>query len=158
MQFSARRQRGFTIMEGILALVLVTTALLTLLSVFTLVSSHARLSRDQVLARTVAATIQDEILAHGLGRSVLPPDYSPGDGGLKRTYEFPCTVEGRPADPLHYEVVLTPSSLGNGSFFRTNLDTLPASDVVHAKISWREAGREEQHEHKMEFDVTVVAR
>jgi type II secretory pathway pseudopilin PulG len=157
MPLHARNQRrAFTVLEGILALALVTTAMLTLLTVFALASSHARLSRDAVLARTVATSVQDEIFAHGLGRQKLPPDWSVGPGGdWTRSYEFPQTVEGRAAAPVHYDVSLTKSLNGNGAFFRTSGE-VPPSDVVQVSIKWHESGHD--HDETLTYDVTVLNR
>lgn len=152
-QHGRNHQRAFSVLEGILALALVTTALLTLLTVFSLASSHARLSRDAVLARTVALSVQDEILAQGLGRNKVLPDWKATGNSWTRTYDFAQSIDGRPAAPIHYDVTITRSANGNGAFFAPAATSVPASDVVQATIRWHE-----KSEKTLSFDVTVVNR
>lgn len=150
-----RGRLGFTVLEGLVAMALVVTALLTLLSVFLLSDRHARANRDDILARTVANSAQDELLARGLGDTRMPCDWEllSGKTGYQRVYRMPVHVEGRAAAPLEYRVEATPGVAGDGGYFSNKSNEM--SDQVHVLVSWTgPKGRPK----RLEFDLTVSAR
>ena len=120
-----RQRRALGIIELIIAITLMVTAVFTLISVFTRGSRQAVVSRNRTVAILLCHSLMDELKAHPFG--------TPGPDRWNEPRETPVTsyVEGR-AQQMEFRKTL---SYSNGSFLgKQTGDT----DEVTIKIEWDE--------------------
>lgn len=120
-----RRRQGLGLIELLLAMVLMVTAIFTLLSVFSSSSRQAVMSRNRTVAIMLCHSMMDEFKAHPYG--------SPAPLAWKSPRDYPVTVyvEGRP-QLMEFQKTL---SYSNGSFVG---QAAGDSDEVTLKLEWDE--------------------
>lgn len=120
-----RRRRALGIVELIIAITLMVTAVFTLISVFTRGSRQAVMSRNRTVAILLCHSLMDELKAHRFG--------TPGPDRWREPRETPVTsyVEGRPQQ-MEFSKTL---SFANGSFIGEQPGD---TDEVTIKIEWQE--------------------
>lgn len=126
------RQRGFTLVETLIVVLIVCFGFLALLTVYMHNVRYSAMSRAQLLAVMLAENKLSEIRDHPYGS---PPPHLWGRRGHPEIREVPVVVQGRPVKTtFSYWVDIAPE--GNGSFF--NASKTQSTDTVEVGVEWRE--------------------
>lgn len=121
-------RRGFTLLESLIAMAVVMTGLLVLLSVFTLSRRQGDANRSRLYANLVVSNLVEEVLAHRYG-TPAPADWS-------QPREPRVVVEGRlVATRIEPRVEVARDQGGNGSLFGATPDIY---DVVRVSATWKD--------------------
>lgn len=120
-------RRGFTLLESLIAMAVVMTGLLILLSVFTLSRRQGDANRSRLYANQVVSNLMEEVLSHRYG-TPAPADWS-------QPREPRVIVEGRQvATRIVPRVEIATDQGGNGSLFGQSQEVY---DVVRVSASWK---------------------
>lgn len=121
-------RKGFSLLESLIALAVVMTGLLVLLSVFTLSRRQGDENRSRLYGKLIVRNLVEEVLAHRYG-TPAPPDWS-------QEQEPRVVVEGRTVvTRITTRVETALDQGGNGSLFGKTPQT---SDVVRVTASWKD--------------------
>ena len=140
------KPRGFTMIEVVVAIMVLATVVIAYLSVARSASRSASQSRNYALASIVAQNAIAEISAHEYGK--------PRPDAWLDINPF-LVVEGRESR-VKFELSVEPDPElgGNGSFFGETADNV---DVLEVKVIWREPKPSDQgsREQDISFRLTV---
>ena len=136
------RRRGLGLVELLVAMALVVTAVLTLITVFSRGSRHAVMSRNRTVGILVCHSTMDELKAHNFGK--------PAPQSWDEPKQAPVTIylEGRP-QLMEFKRTI---SFSTGSFVgKTSGNT----DEVTIKVEWDEGIGENNGHKEMSVKVPV---
>jgi Tfp pilus assembly protein PilX len=122
-------QRGFSLIEVILACLVIVMGFLAFLSSYSTSLRHSVQSRDHQMALILAENLLEEVQDHFYGQP-RPARWQNGTWSpLIITASDPVKTD------LHYDVETDPED-GNGSFFEASLEN--RYDVLRITVKWQE--------------------
>lgn len=138
--------RGFTIIEVIVASMVLVVGVLVILSSFSVNLRQSTQTRERLQADLVLENLVEEVLAHPYGEQA-PEAWNKG----QKSFEF--IVEGLPQKAEFVQQV-SPAKEGNGSFFGQAEGDV---DKVTLSVSWTEAVGEgaSAEDRSLSLDLTV---
>lgn len=125
------RNRGFSLVEIMIALLLVAFGFFTFFSVFSTSSQHSIQTRNRAVANLLAQSYLEEFKAHSYG-APAPPSWSEAEDKPLR-----LIVRGRETQFKFHKAI----TYKNGSFVGTSDEN---NDVVKIVITWRELAGDRQ--------------
>ena len=141
--------KGFTIIEVLVATVVLVLGLLVIVTSFGVDLRHSAQTREKQLALFVAENLLEEIAAHPFG---LPKPKRWGSRELPQEYEFFVVVDGRQVQNK-YKHFVEYGDGATGSFFGHSKKDF---DRVRVVISWREQEAQGNFEVRtLEFETDV---
>ena len=146
------RRRGFTLVEILVVVLIVTFGFLALLTVYTHNVRHATMTRDQLLGTLVCENVLAEIRDHRYG---TPPPAWWGHSGQLSPVEFRVVVQGRPVQ-TNFEKRVRTAPNGNGSFF--DATKKQSTDTIEITVRWVEGTQDASAGVQKEFQWTMDVR
>lgn len=124
-------QSGFTIIEVLAAIAVLTVGILVIVSSFSVNLKQSSQTREELLAAVVMESLVEEVLDHNYG-AAPPPNWRNGTVTLNEV------VEGMTVQTEFVQSVTQSKANGNGSFFNQNQqkDLSANSDTVTLSVSW----------------------
>ena len=126
------KQRGLTLVEIIITMVVLVFGTLVVISTFTTDLRQSTQSRERLMAALVMENLVEEVLAHPYG---APPPASWQNHPVELTF----IVEGRPEQTRFTRNVSQNKDFGNGSFLGTTSVSGLNADKMDLQVTWREA-------------------
>lgn len=127
--------RGFTIIEVLVAMVVLLVGISVIVSSFSLNLRQSTATREELLANLAMESLVEEVLDHTYGD---PPPST----WQQQTVSFPGVVEGMPVSSDFVQSVTISKKSGNGSFFGVGGTTGAGTDTVTLTVSWTQASGE----------------
>jgi hypothetical protein len=151
-------KRGFSLLEAMIAIFVVTAGMMVLASVFGIGLRHATQTRDRALAIVLAENLIEHVRSQPYGVSERPVEWGRDKPNEWSVHEMMVIVEGRKVETKfeHCIEVAEKERGGNGSFFGEGEDF---TDVLKIQVRWREGtGVGSKGEDKLLIIYTTVWR
>jgi prepilin-type N-terminal cleavage/methylation domain-containing protein len=134
MEKLMRQRRGFTIIEVVIAMVVLAIGIMVIISSFSMNLRQSSQTREELMANLIMESLIEEVLDHTYGDA--PP--STWKGGQ---VSFPGVVDGRTVQSVFTQKVDISKKTGSGSFFGQG-DKGTNTDVVTMTVTWTQASAE----------------
>jgi type II secretory pathway pseudopilin PulG len=139
--------RGSSLIEVMVAMVLLMTTLVALLGAASLATRGGEKSRMKALAEVVASSVVEDVEAHPFGSERPFPDWKDEGNAWVRDISYQAYEAGLPVE-TKLEAKLSTGKGGTGAFFGRAKDD---SDIVHLEVSWSENNKQQSIE--VDFEV-----